>query len=71
MIANALVKQAQYVRNVNILGGIYSKISFKILFLNRINFFEIILAPYDWRKAPDELNEFYNNLTKLVENACN
>jgi len=24
-------------------------------------------APYDWRKAPDELDVFYQNLTKLVE----
>lgn len=24
-------------------------------------------APYDWRKAPDELNEYYSNLTILVE----
>jgi lysophospholipase III len=24
-------------------------------------------APYDWRKAPDELNDFYRNFTKLVE----
>ena len=24
-------------------------------------------APYDWRKAPDELNEFYVNLTHLCE----
>jgi len=30
----------------------------------------IIKAPYDWRKAPDELDEFYKNLTKLVEYAC-
>ena len=24
-------------------------------------------APYDWRKAPNELGEFYVNLTQLVE----
>ena len=24
-------------------------------------------APYDWRKAPDELDDFYKNLTRLVE----
>jgi lysophospholipase-3 len=27
----------------------------------------IMGAPYDWRKAPDELDEFYQNFTKLIE----
>ena len=26
-------------------------------------------APYDWRKAPNELGEYYANLTKLVEDS--
>lgn len=43
-IADALVKNAGYVRGLNLKG-----------------------APYDWRKAPNELHEFFMNLTKLVE----
>lgn len=44
LLAEALVKNAGYTRNVNLKG-----------------------APYDWRKAPNEMYEFYMNLTKLVE----
>ncbi len=45
LIAEALVKNAGYTRNLNLKG-----------------------APYDWRKAPNELHPFYENLTSLVEN---
>ncbi len=44
LIAEALVKNAGYTRNLNLKG-----------------------APYDWRKAPNELHIFYGNLTTLVE----
>ncbi|CAG9535443.1 unnamed protein product [Cercopithifilaria johnstoni] len=27
----------------------------------------IVGAPYDWRKAPNEFEEYYSNLTKLIE----
>jgi hypothetical protein len=29
----------------------------------------ILGAPYDWRKAPNELNDYYCDLTKLIEDA--